>query len=176
MTELTLIAPSLDYKEQILAYRNEFTQHRDHLHGGARLQELVNLNDWLEHVRRSSYESCEEGRTPSSTFLCIRESDKTMVGICNIRHDLNSDFLINTVGHIGYSIRPSERRKGYATEQLRLALLEAKKLGINRVLVTAADWNIGSQKTILANGGVYEDTRFEPDGGDHMLRYWIENK
>lgn len=177
MIGLALITPSLDYKEQILAYKEEFVQCNDRLHGGARLQEMDNLNDWLEHVRRSSsYETCEEGRTPSSTFLCIRESDKAMVGICNIRHDLNSDFLINTVGHIGYSIRPSERRKGYATEQLRLALLEAKKLGINRVLVTATDWNIGSQKTILANGGVYEDTRIEPDSGEHMLRYWIKNK
>ena len=100
--------------------------------------------------------AAREGRSPSSTFLCIRERDQAMVGICNIRHDLNQDYLLTIAGHIGYSIHPVERRKGYATDQLRLALLEAKKLGIECVLVTAADWNIGSQKTILANGGVLE--------------------
>ena len=73
-----------------------------------------------------------------------------MVGICNIRHHLNQEFLVHIAGHIGYSIHPEERRKGYATEQLRLALLEAKKLGIAQVLITAADWNIASQKTIHA--------------------------
>ena len=98
-----------------------------------------------------------------------------MVGICNIRHDLNQDYLMTIAGHIGYSINPAERRKGYATEQLRLALLEAKKLGIDRVLVTAADWNIGSQKTILANGGVLENTYFDTVDDELMLRYWIEN-
>ena len=175
MSTLRLITPNIEFKEEILAYKEEF-QH-EHLYGGARLQEMDQLDDWLEHIRRaSSYKTCQEGRSPSSTFLCIRESDHKMIGICNIRHDLKQEFLINIAGHIGYSIRPSERRKGYATEQLRLALIEAKKLGIERVLVTAADWNIGSQKTILANGGVYEDTRKEPDDGDHMLRYWIDNK
>ena len=98
-----------------------------------------------------------------------------MVGISNIRHHLNQEFLVHIAGHIGYSIHPNERRKGYAKEQLPLALQEAKTLGINRVLITAADWNIGSQKTILANGGVYEDTRIDPDDGDRMLRYWIKN-
>lgn len=98
-----------------------------------------------------------------------------MVGICNIRHHLNQEFLVHIAGHIGYSIHPNEQRKGYAKEQLALALQEAKTLGINRVLITAADWNIGSQKTILGNGGVYEDTRIDPDDGDRMLRYWIKN-
>lgn len=177
MTGLQLIVPSPAYTEEILAYKEEFVQRNEHLNGGARLQEMDNISDWFEHIHRaSSYETCQEGRSPSSTFLCIRESDQVMVGICNIRHDLNQDFLINIAGHIGYSIRPSERRKGYATEQLRLALLEAKKLGLDKVLVTASDWNIGSQKTILANGGVYDDTRIDPEDGDHVLRYWIDNQ
>ena len=98
-----------------------------------------------------------------------------MVGICNIRHDLNQDYLLTIAGHIGYSIHPVERRKGCATDQLRLALLEAKKLGIERVLVTAADWNIGSQKTILANGGVLENSYYDKVDDERMLRYWIEN-
>ena len=123
----------------------------------------------------SSYGTSYTERSPSSTFLCIREIDQQMVGICTIRHHLNQEFSVHIAGHIGYSIHPEERRKGYATEQLRLALLEAKKLGIDQVLIIAANWNIASQKTVLANGGVYEDTRIDPNSSERMLRYWIEN-
>ncbi len=145
METLLLVRPSLDYKEQILTYKQAFIG--QHLYGGSRLEEIEDIEEWLTHLEKaSSYTTVDTGRSPSSTFLCIRQSDQAMVGICNIRHDTNQDFLLNTAGHIGYSIKPSERRKGYATEQLRLALEEAKKLGIDRVLITAADWNIGSQK------------------------------
>lgn len=172
MDKLLLIAPSLTYQETILAYKEAFSD--EHLYGGNKLDTIETISDWLIHLEQSSsYATCQEGRSPSSTFLCIREKDQKMIGICNIRHDINQDFLRNIAGHIGYSILPSERRKGYGVQQLRLALIEARKIGIREVLVTAADWNIGSQKTILANGGVYEDTRLDPSDGDQMRRYWI---
>ncbi|MGT2911536.1 GNAT family N-acetyltransferase [Streptococcus cameli] len=174
MEKLYLAKPSMDWQDQLLDYRHAFQDER--LHGGNHLDKMNSISDWLEHIEASSsYETCQEGRSPSSTFLCIRECDQKMVGICNIRHDLNQDFLINIAGHIGYSIKPSQRKKGYATEQLRLTLLEAQKLGINRVLVTAAEWNIASQKTILANGGIYEDSRFDDSDQEMMFRYWIVN-
>ncbi|CRH92466.1 Predicted acetyltransferase [Chlamydia trachomatis] len=175
MEKLALVTPTLDYAEQISAYKSAFAS--EHLHGGSRLQEMDSLTDWLAHLEReSSYATCRPDRSPSSTFLCIRESDQKMVGIVNIRHNIEQEFLLNIAGHIGYSIHPDERQKGYATEQLRLALIKAVKLDIDKVLITAADWNIGSQKTILANGGVYEDTRIDPSDGDKMLRYWIINE
>lgn len=174
MEKLALVSPSMDWEKEILAYKEAFGE--EHLHGGSRLQETDDLSVWLQHLEKAgSASSCEEGRSPSTTFLCIRERDQAMVGICNIRHDLNQDYLLTIAGHIGYSIHPAERRKGYATAQLRLALLEAKKLGIERVLVTAADWNIGSQKTILANGGILENTYYDEKDDEVMLRYWIEN-
>ncbi|MFC3927594.1 GNAT family N-acetyltransferase [Streptococcus caprae] len=173
MDKLSLIKPSLDYEEQILNYRKAFAN--EHLYGGNHLEQLATVSEWLNHLERAaSPETVTPGRAPSSTFLCIRERDNQMVGICNIRHNLNQDYLINIAGHIGYSVLPSERRQGYAIEQLRLALEKARVLGIQKVLVTAADWNVASQKTILANGGIYEDTRLDESDGDHMLRYWIE--
>lgn len=174
MDKLTLVVPNTDWEKEILAYKEAFSD--QHLYGGSRLQETPSLTDWFLHLEKtSSYLTVEEGRSPSTTFLCIRESDQTMVGVCNIRHDLKQDFLVNIAGHIGYSIHPSERQKGYATEQLRLALLEAKKLGIDRVLVTAADWNLASQKTILANGGILENTYYDDNDKETMLRYWVDN-
>ena len=174
METLYLVKPGLAWKEEILAYKQAFTG--EHLHGGSHLQQMDNFEEWLEHVENeASPATCRPNRAPSSTFICIREQDKKMVGICNIRHHLNQEFLVHIAGHIGYSIHPNERRKGYAKEQLALALQEAKTLGINRVLITAADWNIGSQKTILANGGVLENTYYDEADDELMLRYWIEN-
>ena len=77
-------------------------------------------------------------------------------------------------GHIGYSIHPDERRKGYATEQLRLSLLEARKLGLNKVLVTCDKENIASAKTIQKVGGVLENEVISADGKEIVQRYWIE--
>ena len=70
----------------------------------------------------------------------------------NIRHDL-SDELVQKYGHIGYGVRPSERRKGYANKMLAYALKECKKLGLNTVILGCYKQNIGSAKTILKNGG-----------------------
>lgn len=172
MTQLKLIKPSLDYEQQLIAYKAAFSE--EHLYGGSRLSEYEDIAQWLQYIELASVKAtCEQGRSPSSTFLCVRESDQKMVGICNIRHDLNQDFLLNIAGHIGYSILPSERSKGYGREQLRLALLKARELGIKKALVTCADWNKASEGVILANGGVYEDTRLDETDNDWMKCYWI---
>ena len=93
-----------------------------------------------------------------------------MVGAVNIRHDLN-DYLLKYGGHIGDGIRSSERRKGYATEMIRLALEECRKLGLTRVLMTCDKNNIGSAKSIIRNGGILEDEVLEE--GVIKQRYWI---
>ena len=93
-----------------------------------------------------------------------------MVGAVNIRHDLN-DYLLKYGGHIGDGIRPSERRKGYATEMIRLALEECRKLGLTRVLMTCDKNNIGSAKSIIRNGGILENEVLEK--GVIKQRYWI---
>ena len=82
---------------------------------------------------------------------------------------------MRTGGHIGDGIRPSERRKGYATEMIRLALIECKKLGLDRVLMVCERDNIGSAKSIMKNGGVLEKEIINPDGSVEQ-RYWIEIK
>ncbi|SFD11454.1 GNAT family N-acetyltransferase [Butyrivibrio sp. YAB3001] len=91
----------------------------------------------------------------------------------DIRHEL-SEYLYNFGGNIGYSIRPSERRKGYAKEMLRLALPYCRDdLGLSKVMISCITGNEGSRKTIIANGGIYENTLHEPDEGIDLERYWI---
>lgn len=93
-----------------------------------------------------------------------------MVGACQIRHYLN-EKLREGGGHIGDGVRPSERRKGYGTEIIRLALEECKDLHIKKVLISANSDNIGSLKAIKANGGIYEKTVM--DDGKPLELYWI---
>ena len=91
----------------------------------------------------------------------------------NIRFRLN-DYLEKFGGHIGYSVAPSERRKGYATQMLKLVLSECAKLGIGRVLITCVQGNEGSKRTILHNGGVFESTVFDPEDDCWLERSWID--
>ena len=118
-------------------------------------------------------EPIPQGFVPDSTFFLLDEERNRLLGAVNIRHSLN-EHLLKVGGHIGDGIRPSERRKGYATEMIRLALLECKKLGIDRVLICCNSDNIGSKKSILNNGGVLENIVM--DEGKPMERYWIDIK
>ncbi|MGO4369760.1 GNAT family N-acetyltransferase, partial [Paenibacillus sp. MCAF20] len=108
-----------------------------------------------------------------STYWLVGEQG-LLLGVVNIRHAL-TPFLLERGGHIGYGIRPSERRKGYAGELLRLSLIEAKHLGINRVLVVCDESNTASAKTILKNGGI-PDRDFVEEDGNVIRRFWIDNE
>jgi predicted acetyltransferase len=108
---------------------------------------------------------------PSSTYWLVNE-DRKIIGVVNIRHRL-TEKLFHSGGHIGYGIRPSERRKGYATKLLSLSLEKAKELGIQKVLVVCDADNIGSEKTILNNGGI-RDTDYVTEDGNVVKRFWIE--
>ncbi len=92
--------------------------------------------------------------------------DHEVVGFLAIRHRLN-EWLLEEGGHIGYSVRPSRRRQGHASRALGLALLRARDLGLDRVLVTCDEDNVGSARTIESQGGIFEDAR------KGKRRYWI---
>lgn len=111
-------------------------------------------------------------RVPSTMLFVLDVERKRIVGVVDIRHYLNDRYLHHS-GHIGNIVRPSERRKGYATAQIALALQKCKGLGIDRVLITCESWNIGSAKSIINNGGVLEnEVEFN---GKAFQRYWIDN-
>ena len=113
-----------------------------------------------------------DGKVPDSVFFLLDEERNILLGAVNIRHYLN-DYLLKYGGHIGDGIRPSERRKGYATKMIELALIECKKLGIDKVLMVCDKSNIASAKSIFKNGGILED-EFMDEDGEIQQRYWIE--
>ena len=112
-----------------------------------------------------------EGWVPGSTYWLVR--DGRILGTCNLRHRLN-EHLRMYGGHIGYSISPSERRKGHGTLQLRLALDKARERGITRALITCDNDNPASAGVIRNNGGVFEGEGLDPNDGKITQRYWIE--
>ena len=114
----------------------------------------------------------KDGKVPDSVYFLLDVERDILLGAVNIRHCLN-DYLLQFGGHIGDGVRPSERRKGYATEMIRLSLIECKKLGINRVLMVCDKTNVGSAKSIIKNGGVLENELVD-DNGKIQQRYWID--
>lgn len=111
----------------------------------------------------------------SSTYWLYDDIEDKIIGASNLRHYLTEDGY-KTWGHIGYGIRPSKRRKGYATKLLKMTLEEAKEIGIGRVLLGAYEDNISSWKTMEKCGAEFEKTVIEEETGLKIKRYWISLK
>lgn len=174
MDEFILRRPTSEYANQIAEYRQEFLNAGDSMDGCGPLRRLEDPEEYIKVCK--DYESTKEVSAklvPATQFLFIRKSDNRLVGMIQIRHCFN-DYLEKYAGHIGYSVRPCERRKGYAKQMLQMALPYCREIGLDKVLITCMDGNVGSEKTILANGGVYESTVHEPNGNVDLKRFWIE--
>lgn len=128
------------------------------------------LNAYIKKTKcQAKGENFWDGEVPATTYW-LMDKDQ-LVGHVNIRHEL-SERLKKIGGHIGYAIRPSQRRKGYGLKILELALVRAKKIGLKKALVTCDERNMASRKIIERNGGKHQDTNlFE---GIMVRRYWID--
>lgn len=131
----------------------------------------ADIHDFPAYLDSLEFTTPAPGLVPDSTFFCLDKERNILVGAINIRHYLN-DSLLKFGGHIGDGVRPSERRKGIATQMIALGLEECKKLGIARVLMTCKKENTGSAKSIIKNGGILEN-EIEKEDGTVMQRYWI---
>ena len=170
---MKLIEPTMEYVQQIRVYRKEFIDSGSSMDGTGALRKIEDPREWVEYSDKlKNPGTVPEGLVPATQYIFVREEDQKIVGMLQIRHCFN-DYLEKYGGHIGYSVAPSERRKGYATQMLGLALPECKELGMDKVLITCIQGNEGSKGTILNNGGVYESTVYEPNDDLYLERYWI---
>lgn len=167
-----LVVPSAQYKEEYIAMMKEWSRTGERMIPFVLRYDYSDLEKYLKQIANLEHGiGLKEGTVSSSTYWLIRD-DRMVVGAVNIRHKLN-DRLFQIGGHIGYGIRPSMRRQGYATEILRQALQKAKELNISKVLLTCDKDNVGSARTIINNGGILESE--DVVDGTEIQRYWIDN-
>ena len=170
--KLFLSKPTMELKGEYLSFYNEWKESGEEMIPWVIQRDPSNFNEMLQFLYDHEVgNNLQEGWVKDSTYWLIN-GDRKVIGVVNIRHQL-TDFLLNRGGHIGYGIRPSERRKGYATKLLSLALEKAKEIGIEKALVVCDKGNIGSFRTIVKNGGV-EDIDFIEEDGNIVKRFWIE--
>ena len=179
MSRIHLMEPAGEYAEDIWAFRQEILQHdaanEDQFAGCLSLDRCETPEEWIRicRLRKHAASCCQSGTAvPAHMFLAVREDDNRIVGIIDLRHHIDHPILGTWGGHIGYSVHPDERRRGYATRMLQMDLENARRLGLARVLVTCDESNIASEKTIRKNGGVYEN--MVPVDGRMVKRFWIE--
>jgi predicted acetyltransferase len=166
---ITLIAPTLTLRDDFCSLAEEFLAD-----GDQRYREAI--KDFEGFIQLCSNEALGRklapGRVPQSTFWLVR-NEVRIVGCSRLRHTLNA-FLEEEGGHIGYDVRPSERRRGYGTLLLRLTLEKARDLGLTQVMVTADTPNVASWRIIENSGGVLHGEELSHHTGQLLRKYWIE--
>lgn len=172
MEKLKLIKPTMEYEQQAYEYIQEFKKYNSNISGSGNLDKyLGRYNEYLELL-----EQCRtnppKNWVKAETFMLIREADNKLIGMINIRLELN-EILLKRGGHIGYSVRPTERKKGYNSYQLYKALEYCKEKGLEKVLITCNKENIASAKSIQKYEGVLENEVLDEKTNETVQRYWI---
>ena len=169
---MKLVVPSLKLESEFLVFFEDFVA-KDI---GNIESYLLSRDDFSSYIQSLTDESnginLPEGYVPCSHFWLI-DDNQSILGVVRIRHNINNDFLTLEAGHIGYDIAPSFRRNGYGKAMLKLALIKAKELGLNHVLLTADEDNIASRKIIESNSGKLENIVMGKVFPNPLARYWI---
>jgi len=173
MSNLILVRPGEEHIPEIQSYRDEWRAHDTHSHGDSGLYKWDDIPAWIKHCR--DMQKKETLPSPeyveADQFMLMREGEPYILGMISLRHYLTEGYLSNHGGHIGYGVRPLQRRKGYAKIMLMLCLKEARALGLAKVLLCCDLDNAGSRSTIKACGGKFE--RLAITGCEVDEQYWI---
>lgn len=170
---ITLKRPIKEYESKAIAFKQEFIDNGERtINGSELLDQMDSYDEWLKSVTDNiSHDTVNPSWVVTDTYFAFDENDN-IVGIIDLRHELN-DFL-KDFGNSGYSVRPSERRKGYATEMLKLILKRARQIGMNKIQLSVERSNEASIKTITKNGGKYERSfSFEGEEADVYMIYLV---
>jgi len=170
---IELVNPSVDFKSEFLSMLEEFLAEDDKRYRRQFESACKDFSAYvLKLVKHSGGIELAAGPVLQTTFWLVRDG-RRILGQSELRQRLTPALEVEG-GHIGYSIRPSERRKGYGTRILALTLEKARRTGLERVLVTCDTDNIASAKIIKKNGGKFAGESISPQSGKPVSRYWIE--
>lgn len=159
-------------KEQLCDLIKEINKYDGNFEGADNISKITDYNAFLKNLEIwKNQERIKPNYSPQTTFGVF--NGKKLIGIFTLRHTLKG-ALIHHGGNIGYLVRPSERKKGYGKMLLKLSLEKAKELGLEKILATCRDDNIGSIKVIESNGGIYENDYCDKALGKIFKRYWIK--
>ena len=169
-----LVRPDASYAEEIASYRKEMLLANSSMDGTGALRRMENPLEWLKHNKRMEHpDTVPKDKVPATQFALVDPENGRILGMLQVRHYLN-EYLRNFAGNIGYSVRPTERRKGYAKKMLKQALVFCREeLGLDKVLISCLVENEPSRRTILACGGVFEEKVYEHIEGVWLEKYWI---
>ena len=177
MVELRLVKPLPVHREQYEQMMEEWEAFGGRLHPGAlrrfsrKQGRNVSFDEWLRWIEEDSApETCPPGTVPQQLYFLMDDRER-ILGAVTLRPKLN-DALLLSGGNMGLGIRPTERRKGYATRMIALAVKLLTEQGLNRVLITCDRDNVGSAGAIRSNGGVIEN-EIVGENGNIVQRYWI---
>jgi len=174
MENLCFLRPTLDMERAASDYQAEHLAHGETVLHGSALMDTLPYRQWVQRTLGNAHsDTVHSDWVVSDTFFVARQTDGKIIGMVDIRHSLDTPFLARVAGHIGYGVRPSERRKGYATAILGLALDHARALGLKRVMLSCYQDNEGSRRTILKQGGRKEREFVHTDGKTVQV-YWID--
>lgn len=171
MDAVKLVLPNESHREQYLKMMDEWIYFGGRLNPAALTNNGASYEKWLSWIKDDQSElTCPNGAVPQTLYFAFNQDD-LLLGAVTIRHYLNEKMFIDG-GYVGYGVRPTQRRKGYAKKMLALAINKLNEMGINKLLVTCAADNVGSIKTILINGGIFENEMFN-EYGEMVKRFWI---
>jgi len=180
MNDIDLQIPTLLHKAAAEDFKNEFIEAQEHFIPGSAMFDQMEYEQWLTHNTNNRCEcTVSSGWVVATTFFAVRRHDNKIIGMIDIRHHLGNDFLAQYGGHIGFSVCPGERKKGYATEILKMGLEYTKSLNIEKVMIGCFSDNIPSIRTIEKCGGVLSETKHYTEGdipyadGKLIKIYWI---
>ena len=175
--KLYLVRPDLTYFDQYNDMMAEWRDSRTQIAPwflDAPFQEIEAFAGFVRML-----DNCEHGivdpKFAATTSWFVADENNRLVGAASLRHYLTAESL-QTWGHIGYGIRPGERRKGYAVQTLRLVLEQAKAKHILKVLIGVHEGNTGSRRTVEKCGGILENTVRAEGDPEPICRYWIDNR
>ena len=169
--QIELQLPALHHKMAAEDFKNDFFENNETFIFGSAKFHSMEYEPWLEYTKSNRQESTvSKEDVVKTTYFAVRKCDEKIIGIIDIRHSLGdgstaySQYLLNFGGHIGLSVRPSERNKGYSTELLRMGLEYAKTLNIKKVMVGCYSDNPQSIRTIENCGGIFSEKKPYTDG------------
>ena len=174
---MKFVFPNGDYKDKAIEFINEFHKNNSDINGSGALDRYLkesSYEKWIEKVIADiDIANIEGGRLPAFSYFYIRETDNKIIGMINIRLALN-DFLRNEGGHIGYCIRPTERKKHYATNMLNEALAFCKNIGLINIIISCDKSNIASANVIKNCGGILDAEFYSDTFNEVIQRYMIQ--